>query len=190
MKIKIIGKKINLRTLAPSDAQSIFENVNDKAVSRYMKRIPYPYTLKDAKKVIKKAQQAGRKKTKIDYYFGVEEKSSRQIIGMIGLHKVSQRDKNASIGYWLGRKYWRKGIGTEALQLILKFAFRKLKFNMLRAGVMRPNVASQKLLAKCGFKRGGRIRQRFFREGKYLDEIYFDILRKEFKKKYYSKSFN
>ena len=42
---------------------------------------------------------------------------------------------------------------------------------------MSSNVASQSLLAKCGFKRGGRRRQTFFREGKYLDDIFFDILK-------------
>ncbi|PIR92103.1 hypothetical protein COU01_03515 [Candidatus Falkowbacteria bacterium CG10_big_fil_rev_8_21_14_0_10_44_15] len=181
MKIQIRGKKINLRALAPSDARSIFANVNDRQVSRYLKRIPYPYALRDAKAIIKKARQAGRKKIKTDYYFGMEDKTSRQIIGMVGLHKISPRDQNAEVGYWLGRKYWRQGIGTEALTLILQFAFGKLKLNMLYAGAMSSNVASQSLLAKCGFKRGGRRRQTFFREGKYLDDIFFDILKKEFK---------
>src|SRR5574342_624731 len=52
------------------------------------------------------------------------------------------------VGYWLGRKFWGKGIATAALAEFLKIE----KTRPLMAHVVRHNVASQHVLVKCGFK--------------------------------------
>ena len=178
--MKIVGKKINLRTLVPSDARSIFENANDKNVSLYMGHMPYPYRLKDAGKFICRVQKVTKNKT--GYRFGIEDKVTGKIIGSIGADNVDRQNKNVMIGYWLGKKYWHQGFCGEAVNLFLKFLFEKIKVNMVYAYAMKPNVASQKLLLKCGFRYDGKIRQRYLRKGKYLDSLCYTILKKEFKK--------
>ncbi len=55
------------------------------------------------------------------------------------------------VGYWIGREYWGKGVATEALSAFLE----QVKTRPLYAGVARHNVASIRVLEKCGFTISG-----------------------------------
>jgi len=57
------------------------------------------------------------------------------------------------VGYWLGREFWGKGIATRALSLFLE-QFTK---RPLVAHVVRHNLASIRVLEKCGFTRSGEV---------------------------------
>ena len=57
----------------------------------------------------------------------------------------------SKVGYWLGKEYWGKGIATAALSQFL----RQVKVRPLYAYVARQNIASIRVLQKCGFKISG-----------------------------------
>ncbi|UVS67869.1 GNAT family N-acetyltransferase [Nitrososphaera viennensis] len=176
----IEGKRIVLRTLEKSDARSIQENLNDKEVSRYTRIIPYPYTLRHARDFIKIAQHFGSREE--DYAFGIEIKETRKIIGVISLARIDYQNRNAEVGYWLGKKYWGRGIAKEALLGILNFGFDNLKLFRIYASVMHPNTASVKLLEKAGFEFEGRMRKSVLKDGKWLDELRYSILEEEYRR--------
>ncbi len=181
MELTIEGKRIRLRKLKKSDAPSIAQHARDREISRYT-FIPHPYKLEDAQSFIRKTHQNFRRK--LSYDFGIEFKEAGQIIGMISLMNVNKRSRNAEVGYWLGKKYWRRGLTEEALRLVLDFGFRKLRLMRIHAPVMQPNRASAKLLEKCGFQLEGRLRKCFFKNRRWMDELRYGILEEEFRKKY------
>ena len=82
----------------------------------------------------------------------------------------------------MSKKYWGQEIASEALKLILDFGFKKLKLMRFYARVMHPNIASMKLLEKAGFKYEGRMRKHIFKNGKWMDELRYAILREEHEK--------
>ena len=98
MKIKLDGKRIVLRKLKISDANSIYENARDFEIAKYT-TLPYPYNLKHAKDYIKINHRKFRKKE--SYELGVELKETKKIIGMMSLMNIDYGNKNAEIGYWL-----------------------------------------------------------------------------------------
>jgi RimJ/RimL family protein N-acetyltransferase len=57
------------------------------------------------------------------------------------------REGKREVGYWLGREFWGKGIATQALAALL----REVTERPLYARVARSNVASIRVLEKCGF---------------------------------------
>lgn len=175
--LTIKGKQINLRKLKKSDAQSLFENANNFAIAKYT-ILPYPYTIKDALSFIQITQRQIKRKESFE--IGIEYKQSGQIIGMVGLVKVDFENKNAEIGYWLGKKYWGRKIMKEAVQLILKFGFQTLGLERIYARVMHPNVASAKLLEKSGFKYEGRCRKTVLTGKNWMDDLIYSILKEEF----------
>ena len=59
-----------------------------------------------------------------------------------------EMDGNQEVGYWLGREYWGKGIATQALAEYLGIVTTRPLF----AHVAKHNVASRRVLEKCGFK--------------------------------------
>lgn len=174
--MKINGEKIVLRPLRKLDAISISNHANDKDIARYTS-VPHPYKLKDAQHFIKKTKINLEKKEAFE--LGIELKETKEVIGMISLMKIDRENKNAEMGYWLGKKYWRKGIMREAIKLILIFGFRELKLERIYAKVLHPNVASAKLLEKSGFEYEGRLRRTTLRKGKWYDDLCYGILRTE-----------
>ena len=78
-------------------------------------------------------------------------------IGSIGLLLQGESnlpigENEAEIGYWLGEDFWGKGYVTEATLRVLQYAFDELHLTQLWAGAYKENIASQRVLEKCGFR--------------------------------------
>ncbi len=162
-------KKINIRRLNVSDANDIYKNINDKQIARWTLRIPYPYKRIDALKFINESKYNLKKKTA--YVFGIVLQKTNTIIGIIDLHTICWENKNAEIGYWIARQFWGKGLSTEAVKLISKFGFEKLKLKRIYAKVFNGNKASVRVLQKNGFRKEGVLMKSRFKNNKWIDEI-------------------
>ena len=103
----------------------------------------------------------------------------------MGLHEADHINRTATLGIFIGnRDYWSKGYGTEAIRLILDFAFNYLNLNNIELALMEFNQRALKCYQKCGFKEIGRRRKCKFINGKYYDSILMDVLAKEFNESY------
>ena len=173
------GKKINLRRPVPSDAEDILKYAGDAAVARFLPLMPHPYTLDDAHQWINSARRSRQKDTAYD--FGIEHRQHKKIIGGISLKNINREDRNAEVGYCLAKEFWRQGIVSEALDLILRFSFRTLRLHRVYAVVHDKNVGSFKLLEKAGFVREGIWREGSRFTGRYCDVYAYGMLRSEYK---------
>ena len=95
---------------------------------------------------------------------------------------VDYKNRNAKIKYWIGKKFWGQGLGREAAELILDFGFNTLRLKRIWAKVVRLNKRSKNLLKKIGFRYEGRLRKNTFRNGKYMDDLRFALLKEEWQK--------
>ncbi|GAA6170848.1 hypothetical protein NBRC116592_05180 [Colwellia sp. KU-HH00111] len=79
-------------------------------------------------------------------------------IGNIKLGAINWYHRRAEISLLVGnKKYWGKGIATQAIQLISEFAFQTLNLNKLMAGAYQNNIGSIKAFQKCGYKIEGEV---------------------------------
>jgi len=180
--MKLITKRLILRQITKKDAKALVENINNIKVSRYLLLVPYPYTMKDAKWWINQCIKLSKEKPKKGYEFTIELKAEKKLIGGIAIGHIDNFQGKATIGYWLGEKYWRQGIGSEALKKIIDFSFTKLKLRRLEASAFRENKASIRLQEKHGFRREG-IKMESCRSkatGKIHDEIRCGLLKKNY----------
>jgi RimJ/RimL family protein N-acetyltransferase len=76
-----------------------------------------------------------------------------------------------SVAYWLGRQYWGKGIATKALKRFLRLVATR----PLYASAARDNVASLRVLEKCGFKVIGEEKGFANARGEEVEEIFFEL---------------
>ena len=163
---------IHLRSWRLSDLESLVENANNINISRYMTDgFPHPYTLEDGERFIQFA-------TKDDpiHIFAIEVDGLA--VGGIGIHPQGDvMRKNAELGYWLGESYWGKGIITMAIKEIVRFAFFTYDINRIYARPFGNNPASAKALEKAGFHFETRFEKTIFKNGEYLDELYYAIRR-------------
>lgn len=99
---------------------------------------------------------------------------------MIGTIRLSfERSETGSVGYGLCADHWGKGIATEALREVVRYAFEECGLHRLQAFVFSPNLGSMNVLRKCGFVHEGAFRERVrWGDGRVDDEI-FGLLRTE-----------
>lgn len=102
-------------------------------------------------------------------------------IGSVSLHNISFVDNSATfaIGIWTTEHY-SKGIGTEAGNLVLRYAFNNLKLHRVDLKVLDYNKRGIRCYEKCGFVIDGILRESAFIEGKYHSDIIMSILESEF----------
>ena len=97
-----------------------------------------------------------------DRTWAIEWKETGEPIGCIGyfIHGESNIEigpGDAETGYWVARPYWNKGIGTDALRLVLDYCFNEKGFQTIWSDFFVDNPASGRVMEKCGFKDTGAI---------------------------------
>lgn len=73
------------------------------------------------------------------------------------------------VGYWIGRNYWGKGVATQALRAFLGIVHAR----PLRAHVARHNIASIRVLEKCGFAISDQATAALCPPGDGIEELVF-----------------
>jgi RimJ/RimL family protein N-acetyltransferase len=181
--MRIVTKRLILRTPTIKDAADIAQNANNLTVLRYTAHIPFPYHIKDAKDFIIRCRKREKQKPVTDITLVIVSRFQRKVIGCTGFIRIDRYTGKADIGYWIGRDYWRQGFGRETVDALIKYAFTKLKLQRLEAAVYRKNRASQALVRKLGFRKEG-MRQRASRSratGKLHDVMIYGLLKSDTK---------
>jgi RimJ/RimL family protein N-acetyltransferase len=97
---------------------------------------------------------------------------------------IDHINKTATLGIMIGKNDEReKGYGTEAIKLLLDYAFNHLNLNNIMLELLDTNERAKKCYLKCGFKELGVRKQSHYLEGIYHDSIYMQILKEDFKRK-------
>lgn len=105
-----------------------------------------------------------------------------KIIGHVQLHSIDWQDRSAELGLGFAKVSDRgKGYGTNALQLIVSYAFDHLGLHRLAANPVAFNSPAIRVLEKCGFQLEGHQRDAFFFGGRWYDRVNYSILEAEFR---------
>lgn len=112
--------------------------------------------------------------------FAIRTLFDDRLIGLIGLYTTVPSQREASLGVQIGeRDYWGKGYGTDALRVLLRYAFAELNLARVSLSFLEGNDRAQRSYEKCGFKYEGRERRAWAYEGRRWDEIYMGLLCEE-----------
>jgi len=85
--------------------------------------------------------------------------------------------QSGSLGYWIGELHARRGYMTEALQLLLPYAFDHIGLHRIEAACLPHNAASRGLLTKLGFVEEGYARQYLRINGSWQDHVLYGLLK-------------
>ena len=168
----LTGEGFILRKWTREDANSLVRHANNIRIARNLRDgFPHPYTPRDAEKWIEMVLNNSD-----DLIFAIDVNG--EACGGIGLHGGKDVYRfNAEVGYWLSEKHWGKGIMTAAVRLLVEFGFTHYKWTRIYAGIFGNNPASMTVLKKCGFKEEARFRKSVKKEGVFLDEHIYSILK-------------
>lgn len=107
--------------------------------------------------------------------YAVMRHEDAELIGNVSLIDIHIADQRAEIGYWVASAYWSNGYCTEALQALLAFANATLGITRITGRCLTSNLASIRVMEKCGLAREGLLRAHAQSGGKYEDVLMFGL---------------
>jgi RimJ/RimL family protein N-acetyltransferase len=170
----ILGERVRLRALEPSDAEVVSVWYRDHEFSVLDGNI-YGDSLESLRTFLKSVASPSY----ADAAFGIENEEG-VLIGMVRLKRGRPEDRRADFGIAIERAYWNGGYGTDATRTALRFAFEEMNLHRISLTVLDYNTRAQRCYEKCGFRIEGRLRRSRFRDGRWCDEILMGILQDEF----------
>jgi len=173
---KLIGRTCYLSPVSKESAESWTRWDNDLEVGIPLGSEPYtPTTLESTQENIESII-----KEKI-HGFDILEMDTDQLIGRCFLGSVDPVNRSARLGIVIGEKtHWDRGFGTEAIQLLLDYAFNILNLNSVNLGTYSFNERAIACYKKVGFKVIGRRREARIIGDKKYDALMLDILASEY----------
>jgi ribosomal-protein-alanine N-acetyltransferase len=152
-KFYIETERLILRDLLPNDDVGMFELDSNADVHKFLGNNPI-LKIEQAEEVIMNIRQQY-----LDNGIGrwaTIEKSSGDFIGWSGLKFIASIENNHTnfydVGYRFIPKYWGKGYATESAKAALEYAFKTMKVNEVIGTCHEENIASRRVLEKCGLK--------------------------------------
>jgi len=176
---KIEGHKIFVRRLAESDAEDLLrlELKNRAFFQTYTPlRDEEFYTLEGQLNRIRDELNNPDQR----YSFGIYLKGTGELIGKVTLSEVARGAlQSCWIGYYLDQAHNGQGYMTEAVRLVVEYAFHELKLHRIEAGVMPHNIGSIRVLEKAGFHREGIAKKNVKINGRWEDHQILAIVNEE-----------
>jgi [ribosomal protein S5]-alanine N-acetyltransferase len=163
--VAVMTDTVQIRPWVHDDAAALAAGINNKKIWDNLRDyIPHPYSLADARDYIAQQQGMNPVQNFAILYDGV-------LAGGAGI--ILKEDiyrKTAEIGYWIAEPYWNRGIATEAVKLLVAYAFATFDIVKLQAEVFEYNRASMKVLQKNGFTQEAVHRRAVIKNGVLLDD--------------------
>jgi RimJ/RimL family protein N-acetyltransferase len=154
--VVIETSRLRLRAFHDTDLAALVALANDWSVAQWLAALPYPYGEDHGQGWIAhvRANHAGGRPVS----FAIALKEDDRLIGGGGLDGSTGDDSaEAALGYWLGKLYWGKGYGREAVAALIEYGLHRLELRSIRAYTDPANAASQRLLLACGLTPAGEI---------------------------------
>jgi RimJ/RimL family protein N-acetyltransferase len=177
---RLHGTKIMLREYRRSDLDAIREWVNDpEIVSNLSDIFLYPQPYESTEGYLESVLE-GREDTR---GFVIANIDTEEYIGQINLDRIDWKNRVGTIGVVIGRTS-RLGLGhgTEAMKLLVRFAFLEMNLRRLELEVYEFNERAIRSYTKCGFREEGRLREKIYKAGRYYDVVQMGLLRSEWER--------
>ncbi|KUJ61578.1 acetyltransferase [Flavobacteriaceae bacterium CRH] len=175
--ITLKGDSIYLRALEPNDLEFVYAMENDQSIWE-VSNTQTPYSRFLVRQYLENAQQDIYEAKQLRLAICQDE--DFPAIGLIDLFEFDPKNNRAGIGIVIQNKENRKqNIGSEALELLIKYAFHNLNLHQLYANISVENVASIALFTKFGFEKIGIKKDWILLNGHYQDEAIFQLINKQ-----------
>ena len=174
----LVTQRLTLRPPLEVDLDAIARGLSDFEVSRWLGSVPHPYTLDDARHWLE-AMEQGR---------GDRRWTIHDARGLVGVVSLRRRDfggvrDGVTLGYWLARHAWGRGLATEAVRAAVARHFAGSSEDIV-AGAHEGNVASLRIQERLGFRTVGHDTERSLARGEDVPVVVNRLEREEFERRF------
>jgi ribosomal-protein-alanine N-acetyltransferase len=180
--IKLYTDRLLIRDQIIEDLESYHELFSDNNLMKYLQDIKTKTIEESQENLLNEIEEYGTKDRKL-YGLRIENKLTNEHIGQIGYTVMENTSygKLVHMGYFIKEKYWNKGYMTEAVKRVIEFAFNENNVYRIHTGCHKENVASEKVMQKCGFIKEAEFKEYVLHEGKLKDRVEYRLLKNEWK---------
>ena len=164
--------KVDYRKWSLTDKKELMELCNAVDRTFLSDRLPNPYTDDDADWWLNMVA----KSESVDGTFRAMLMDGK-IIGSVSVERKADNRLEGELGYMLLKDYWNRGLMSQVVGQVCEIAIRELGLNRITANVFHPNIASQRILQKNGFKQEGVMRKAVIKEGIFYDILIYGLLK-------------
>ena len=158
-KNKLVGERIELNLLKPTLklAEEIFAVVEDnhKHLAPWLSWEKETKKVEDTFKYLLSMHEDNKNGTNYTYGIYIDN----EYIGNVGIFDYDKKKQSTEIGFWLSRRYIKKGYMTEAVKILEKELFNTLDLNRIQIRCDDKNKGSEGVIKKCGYKLEGKSRE-------------------------------
>ena len=174
---QIFTERLALRTLEASDADAVHAYRVDPEVSRYQ---GWPFSSIDDTRAFL-ARQHGMDPFALNDWFqiGIILRDTGEVVGDFGLRARDNDRRQVEVGIALARPFQNRGLGSEALNALLKFLFTQPDTHRIYCSVDPRNRPCLRLLEKAGLRREAHMIESLWFKGEWVDDVILAILRRE-----------
>ena len=174
--MQISGEKIVLREFRDTDLEAMHSWVNDEEVTRYLSMSVFPRTFEDSRKFLEN-QLSRRSEEYVNFVIALKDDENKKYIGTVGLRNIDYINRNCELAITIGvRDKQNSGCGTEAVKLIVQYAFNSLNMHKVYLSVLNVNDKAKRVYEKCGFVKSAEFKDHIFKNGNYYDLLYMEKL--------------
>jgi RimJ/RimL family protein N-acetyltransferase len=169
----IPGRAVALRPTEEGDYPLIHTWMNHPEVWRYMD-YELPFSMADIREDLTRSREEGHPFTIV-----VGERP----IGRIGLNQFRRRDRICSLYMFVGEPvFWGQGYARDAVMALLGYAFDRFDLNQVQLWTLADNNRAIAMYRRCGFVEEARLRDRSFKEGRWVDHVAMSVTREEYRR--------
>jgi RimJ/RimL family protein N-acetyltransferase len=170
-------ERLRLRQLTLDDAESMIQIFGTPEMLRFLKQPPVD-TREKAIELINWLNGHYERQESVDW--GITLHGGDRLIGMCGTYEWNRSDRHVDIGYHILPAYWGQGYATEAARAVIRWCFDSLDVHRVQADCTDGNIASERVMLKCGFKVEGVWRESCWEHGRFVNIKQMGLLRNEF----------
>jgi RimJ/RimL family protein N-acetyltransferase len=172
------GEKVRLRQVSPNDWMEWFDDFEDSDAIRLLEcGVELPKTEEMAQMLY--SQWSNFNTTAYKMMFSVETING-ELVGGASLNPYDQKNGCFSFEIRINRDHRGKGYGSDALRILLRYAFYELRYQKCNSECIHINEAGIKIHKKFGFIDEGRERRSVYTNAQYYDQVLLGLTREEF----------
>jgi len=166
----LAANNYHLGALSKNDIGHFVFFMKNKEIYDNTLTVPFPYTEEHAVKFIEQHQDS-----KLDFAI---RNIMGELVGCIGATQSKNQPHIASLGYWLAKPYWGKGIMTDVVRVFSDYLFKEFpELSRITANCFEHNIGSARVLEKSGFTLEGLAIKHYKKDGAFYNaKLYGRVL--------------